>query len=160
MNALKMNDNDGEEIINLLKAIHNGIKKHGIKKIVKSLNCLDIGYSDGINYESLNYITSTVCKTLKVEPYLLYGFESRGNVTIARKLCLLLFRKHLSLSAVESALHFNRSRQIAHNAENEFGSMSEKNKQHKIFLEIYKDLDEKISEFMLKIPKNKEDGNQ
>ncbi len=160
MTALKIDDNDGEEIVNLLKAIHNGIKKHGLKKIVKSLNCLDIGYSDDMNFEALNYITSIVCKSLKVEHYLLYGFAKRGSVATARKLCMLLFRKHLSMSAADAGLHFNRSRQIAHIAENELNNMSEKNVQHKDFLELYDKLDAKISEFMKKNLKKQDDGNE
>ncbi len=160
MNVLQNDENSGEEIVNLLKAIHNGIKKHGLKKIVKSLNCLDIGYSNEMNYEALNYITSTVCKTLKVEPYLLYGATARGNVTTARKLCMLLFRKHLSVSAVEAALHFNRSRQIAHIAENELKNMTDKNPQHKSFMEMYNKLDVKISDWMLKNVNQQKYGNE
>lgn len=155
-----MDENDGAEIENLLKAIHNGIKKHGLKKIIKSLNCLDIGYSNGMNYEAINYITSLVCKPLKVEAYLLHGTASRGNVTTARKICMLLFRKHLGISAVEAALHFNRTRQIAHIAETEFGNMNEKNVQDRKFLELYNKLDGKIAEWMLKNTKTKEDGNK
>ncbi len=157
MNVLKKEDNDGEEIVNLLKAIHNGIKKHGIKKIVKSLNCLDIGYTSGMNYEAINYITSTVCKELDVETYSLYGFNSRGDVTTARKFCILLFRKHLSISAADAASHFHRSRQIAHLAETEFSNINEKNTQQKKILEQYNKLDEIISEFLSNNFKKQED---
>ncbi len=155
-----MQENDGEEIINLLKAIHIGIRKHGLRKIVKSLSCLDIGQVNENNLEALNYIKTIVCKALKVEPYLLYGFDARGNVTTARKICMLLFRKHLSISAAEAAQHFNRSRQIAHNAENELDAMSDKNPQDRGFMQLYNTLDVKISEWMIKTLKQQQDGEQ
>ncbi len=160
MNVLENDGNDGEEIVNLLKAIHGGIKKHGLKKIIKSLNCLDIGYSSDMNYEALHFITMTVTSSLKTEPYLLYGFNSRGDVTIARKLCILLFRKHLFLTAAEAAMHFNRTRQIAHLAELELTQVNIKNKQQKDFIELYNKLDEKVADFMVKNLKKQNNGKQ
>ena len=98
-----------------------------------------------------------VCAKIGVPKDELFGFSSRGEITIARKLCIILIRKHISnISDAEVGSHYNRSRQDVHNTEKEFKSLvaGKKNKFHIDLLQMYEELDSSVDNFVKKIKKN------
>lgn len=142
-----MDEIENKTIIDLLKAIDKGIKKHGIRKIVKTLRQIDTQTNNENYAEIIDFIVTIVCESIDVEKPQLYGFDARGNVTIARKLCILLFRKHLKFNDYDTAAHFNRNRQVTHITEIEFKNIDINNKFEKEYFKMYTYLDSETEKF-------------
>ena len=153
-----MNLKDEKDFYELVRSLSRGLKKHGLKKVINALKQINLGDENEINYTKIDFIEKAVCSKLGVPRDELFSFASRGEITIARKFCILLIRKYIpDISDDELGGHYNRSRQVVHNSEKEFRTLKtgKKNKFHLDFLEIYNDLDTKVSEYVktLKISK-------
>lgn len=146
-----MKNDENRQMVDLLKNLYKAIREHGIKKIVKSLRDIDIEFNNEHHSQIIEYIVSSACEMLDVKKDKLFDFKTRGDVTVARKICILLFRKHLNLSDVDASAYFNRSRQVTHNTEMEFAAMDIQNKFDKDFLTLYNALDKMVSEYTSKL---------
>jgi len=148
-----MNQKDEKELYELIRNLSRGIRKHGIKKVIKSLKQINISNSEDEddNISLIDYVEKLVCTKLGVPLDELFDFTTRGEITIARKFCILLIRKHIpNISDELVANHYNRSRQVVHNTEKEF-RLLKTGKQNKFqidFLSIYNDLDNEIEELL------------
>ena len=142
---------ESRQIIDLIRNLEKGIRRHGIKKIVRALRQVEIEGKGVFHSEIVEYIVAETCSLMGVVREKLYDFKTRGDTTVARKICILLLRKHLDLSDVETAGHFNRSRQITHNTEVEFSKLDAKNKFDKQFLDTYNEVDAKVKIFLEKL---------
>ena len=143
--------NDEQEFYELIRNISKGVKKHGVRKIIKTLKQLNLNNEDEVNYSIIDFVEKSVCSTIGVPIEELFSFNSRGEITIARKFCILLIRKYIpNISDEELGAHYNRSRQVVHIAEKEFrtASISNKNKLYKSFISLYADIDKQVSEFI------------
>jgi len=153
-----MTPNDEKEFYDLIRNLSKGIKKHGIAKVINALKQININTEGEISFTIIEFIEKSVCSKIGVPKDELFGFASRGEITIARKFCILLIRKHVpTLSDGEVGNHYNRTRQITHNTEKEYRKILE-GKQVKFeldFLAIYNDLDKDVEKFILtlKLPK-------
>lgn len=110
------------------------------------------------NFALIDFIEKTVCERLGVPMEELFNFTSRGEITIARKFCILLIRNHIEdISDDEVANHYNRSRQVVHNTEKEFRHLKDgkKNQFHIDFLSIYEELDVTTKNFIKTLKKTK-----
>jgi hypothetical protein len=152
-----MNPQDERELYELIQNLSKGIKKHGIRKVIKSLKQINLMDETDVNYVLIDHIEHSVCTKIGVPRDELYGFASRGEITIARKFCILLIRKFSPYISDEIlANHYNRSRQVVHNTEKEF-RLLKSGKQNKFqidFLQIYKDLEVEIEKFVNQSKKN------
>jgi chromosomal replication initiation ATPase DnaA len=146
-----MNQRDEKELYDLIKNLSRGIKKHGIRKVIKSLKQINITDETDVNYVLIDHIEHSVCTKIGVPRDELYGFASRGEITIARKFCILLIRKFSPYISDENlGNHYNRSRQVVHNTEKEF-RLLRSGKQNKFeidFLKIYNELEKEIQDFV------------
>lgn len=155
-----MNPQDERELYELIRNLSRGIKKHGIRKVIKSLKKINFiaDEQDNINYTLIDTIESSVCNKIGVPRDELYGFASRGEITIARKFCILLIRKFIpNISDETVANQYNRSRQVVHNTEKEFRLLKsgKMNKFHIDFISIYSELEIEIQQFIISSKKNK-----
>jgi hypothetical protein len=151
-----MNPKDEKELYELIRNLSRGIKKHGIRRVIKSLKQINISDDDEVNYILIDTIEDSVCSKIGVPRDELYGFASRGEITIARKFCIILVRKFVAdVSDEMLANHYNRSRQVVHNTEKEFRLLKsgKQNKFHIDFLSIYYQLEKEIEEFIKKFKK-------
>ena len=151
-----MNPKDEKELYELIRNLSRGIKKHGIRRVIKSLKQINISDDDEVNYILIDTIEDSVCSKIGVPRDELYGFASRGEITIARKFCIILVRKFVANVSDEMlANHYNRSRQVVHNTEKEFRLLKsgKQNKFHIDFLSIYYQLEKEIEEFIKKFKK-------
>lgn len=152
-----MNPQDEKELYDLIKNLSRGIKKHGIRKVIKSLKQINLSDENDVNYILINHIEQSVCDKIGVPRDELYSFESRGEITIARKFCILLIRKFSpNISDEILGNQYNRSRQVVHNTEKEF-RLLKSGKQNKFqidFLKIYSDLEIDIEKFLNASKKN------
>jgi hypothetical protein len=144
-----MDNNDSRELYDLIRNLSKGLRKHGVKKVIRALKEINIVSESERNYAIIDYVENLVCKKLGVPTEELFNFTTRGEITIARKLCILLVRRNIDkISDDELANHYNRSRQVVHNTEKEFKGLldGKKNRFHIDFLSIYKELEKETKE--------------
>ena len=148
----KNENKEHKELYDLIRNLGKGIRKHGLKKVVRALKEINIVSESEKKIAIIDFIEKIVCDRLGVPSVELFNFNSRGEITIARKLCILLIRKYISISDDELANHYNRTRQIVHNAEKEFRLLKQGkiNQFHIDFKAIYDELNNKTKEFVEK----------
>lgn len=152
-----MNKNQDKELYDLIRQLSKGLRKHGVKKVVKALKEINIVSESEKKFALIDFIEKLVCDRLGVPMDELFNFTTRGEITIARKFCILLIRNHIEdMSDDELGSHYNRSRQVVHNTEKEYRLLKEgkKNQFHIDFLSIYSELDSETKNF-IKTLKNK-----
>ena len=146
-----MNPNDEKEFSELIRNLGRGLKKHGIKKVINALKRINLDDENEVQFSIIDFTEKSVCSKIGVPRDELFGFASRGEITIARKLCILLIRKFMpEISDDELGRHYNRTRQVIHNAEKEFRILKsgKQNKFHLDLISIYNDLEKEIGEFI------------
>jgi len=146
-----MDKNDNRELHDLIRQLSKGLRKHGVKKVVRALKEINIVSENEKKFAIIDFIEKLVCDKLGVPIDELFAFASRGEITIARKLCILLIRNHIEdMSDDELGNHYNRSRQVIHNTEKEFRGLKKgkKNQFHIDVLSIYNDLDTETKSFI------------
>lgn len=147
-----------DDFYELLRSMSRGIKKHGITKVIRALKQINLDNENEYNFAVIEFVEKSVCSKIGVPRDELFGFATRGEITIARKFCILLVRSVLDISDDELGGHYNRSRQVIHNTEREFRLLTtgKKNKFHVDFLDIYNELEKEIQAFVVTLNKNKE----
>lgn len=146
-----MSSNEQKELYELISNLSKGVRRHGLKKVIRAIKQINIEDDSDIKFAVIEFIENAVCNKLGVPKDEIFAFNSRGEITIARKLCILLIRKHISdIGDEELGSHFNRSRQVIHNTEKEFRLLKngKQNKFHIDFLAIYNDLDIETENFI------------
>ena len=146
-----MNAKDEKELYELIRNLSRGIKKHGIRKIIKTLKQISLTDEDEVNYGIIDFIEKRVCSKIGVPREELFDFATRGEITVARKFCILLIRKFIDdVSDEFVANHYNRSRQVVHLTEKEFRNLhsGKKNKFELDFLALYSELEVQVSDYV------------
>lgn len=141
------------ELYELIRNLTKGLRKHGVKKVISVLKEINIVSENDKSFALIDFIENAVCEKLGVPMEELFNSTLRGEITIARKLCIVLIRDNIkNISNENLANHYNRSRQVVHTAEKEFELMKiEKNKNiqfHDDLLDIYNELDIEIKKFI------------
>ena len=148
------------EMANFITLLGRGIKKHGMKKIIKALKDFDLT-EENINYYTIiDFVEESICNRMNVVRDELYNKKTRGDVTIARKLCIILLIKHLSMSDEEIGNHYKRTRQIIHITINEFKALDKNNKVDANFINLYNEFDTKIQDFITEIKSKTQTDNE
>lgn len=142
------NKKEGNNFLELVRALHKGIKKHGVKKIYRALKDVDMESDGSDRRKILNFIIESVAKKLGKEKALVLEKGNSKDYAQAKRLCILFFRKYLDLSPSETSEYFGRSRQIIYNIENEFKALNPEFKQDASFLKLYNEIDLKISNYV------------
>jgi len=150
--------NEEKELYELIRNLTKGLKRHGIRKVTKALKQINLDNEDEVNFSIIDFIENAVCTKLGVPKDEIFGFKSRGEITIARKFCILLVRRFISnISDEELGNHYNRSRQVVHTTEKELRLLKsgKKNKFHIDFISIYDDLEIQTEKFINVLKKGK-----
>lgn len=153
------NLNENRELYDLIRQISKGLRKHGIKKVIRALKEINVVSDSDIKWSTIDYIERIVCEKLGVPMDELFNFESRGEITIARKFCILLIRNHVpDISDDDVGNHYNRSRQVVHNTEKEYRAFKngKKTQFHNDFLSIYNELDMETKNFIKNLNNKKQ----
>lgn len=148
---MEINLRENIDIINLIKALSKGIKKHGVQKIIKSLQKIELIHINQNHLDIIDFIETSICERYKILRTTLYNINTRGDITIARELCVLFLRKHLKLSDEEIGSHYNRTRQTLHNAKNKFDKLNAKSKADAKFINVFNEFDTKIQDYITEI---------
>ncbi len=148
---MKVDLKENIDIINLIKVLGRGIKKHGVQKIIRSLQKIELIHININHLDVIDFIETSICERYKILRTTLYQINTRGDITIARELCVLFLRKHLKMSDEEIGSHYNRTRQTLHNAKNKFDRLNVKSKADAKFINIYNEFDTKIQDYITEI---------
>ena len=146
-----MDINDSRELYELIRNLSRGLKKHGVKKVIRALKSINIDNEDELIFSVIDFIEKSVCASIGVPRDELFSFTTRGEITIARKFCVILISKFVStISDEEIGSHYNRSRQVVFNTKKEFRLLknAKQNKFHLDFLAIYNVLDKEVESFV------------
>jgi len=151
---------DNKEIVDLIKFLGRGIKKHGLKVIIKTLQKVDLVNANTSHLDIIDFIETSICSKYNVLRAGLYKDNTRGDTTIARKLCVLFLRKHLHMSDEEIGRHYNRTRQTLYQIKSDFNKLDAKNKVDIVFINTYNEFDAKIQEYISEIKSETQTNNQ
>jgi len=124
------------------------LKKHGVTKVMESLLSLEYQEDDTYFNRVLDYIFDSVCDEFCVVKKDLIGKESRGIVSVSRKIAVILTIENLGVSDDKVAFHFKRVRQSIYFIRREFEKLDRDNKIDKQFFEKYDKLNKKIVKFI------------
>lgn len=142
------------DVADFLNVSQSAIKKHGYTKVVAALNNLDVQTEiQTLNKENLvNFICDCIIEEFKSDRVVrkdLFNRTKRGDVTLARKMAIVLIKQFLSeLNDTQIGNYFQRSRQVIFNTMEEFKEMNPKNRQHAIFLKKHSIISGKIESFI------------
>ena len=158
----KMRLDENREIIEFFKIIYRGIRKHGLRRIVKTLDSIDIEKSNPHFNEVVDYIIDIVTLEFECDMEDLFSFHKRGNITIARKIAVILMKTHLTISDEQTGKYFNRVRQVVHNIMKEYYALDRTSKIDNNFLEIHDKLDIQVCNYIekLKLENNEKEKSE
>ena len=150
----EQNKNEVHEIESFFIVLQKGVNKHGHKMLVRQIQAIDIQKNNMFFYEIFHHIINMTCLEYNIEPLDLYEKRKRGDVTIARKVAILVAKKHLKISDEQLSIQFDRSRQVVYNIFKEFMDMKNISKDEKIFLEKFSNVDKKIVDYIKQLKGN------
>lgn len=142
------------DVADFLNISQYAIKKHGLNKVVAVLNNLDVQTEiQSMNKEKLaDFICNCIIEEFKSDRVVkkdLFNKNKRGDVTLARKMAIVLIKQFLSeLSDKQIGNFFGRSRQVIFNTMEEFMEMNPKNRQHALFLQKHSVICRKVESFI------------
>lgn len=143
-------------ISKFLKVMSKGIDKHGMKKITSILVNMDIN-SEFENKGTTDLVTFicdevVICFNKKREDKIitkdLFKKEKRGDITLARKMAIILLSQYVGITPTKLGDFFGRSRQVIHTAIEEFKELNPKHKQDLDFLNKHDEISRKVSKYM------------
>jgi chromosomal replication initiation ATPase DnaA len=145
----KQDENEVHELESFIIILQKGVNKHGHKTLIRQIQAIDIQKNNMFFYEIFHHIINLTCLEYGIEPLDLYEKRKRGDVTIARKVAILVAKKHLKISDEQLSIQFDRSRQVVYNVFKEFIEMKENLiEDEKIFLKKYSNVDKKVNEYI------------
>ncbi len=142
---------DNKELYALIRQLYKTLKKHGVKKVINAIKKINYTEHEVEKWNLIDFIEDCVCNHIGVPKSELYIFKTRGEVTIARNISVVLIRKYVpKISDENLASRYNRSRQIVHNAQKDFRKLKlgKLNKFEMDVLKIYQEVEEKIKDFI------------
>ena len=139
-------ENEAKQLAEFFQIMNKGIRKHGIKKIMEKLRYMNIGDSNE-NFELIrDFIIDSVCEELGVPKKDLFNYQKRGNVTVARKISIVLLKQRLDMSDSDLGRFFGgRCRQVAYGVMKQYNALKKDNKVDVTnFFQYYEPINEKI----------------
>ena len=150
---------ENRQIIEFFKIIYRGIRKHGLRRIVKSLDSIEIEQNNLYFNEIVDYIIEIVTIEFKCKKEDLFNFDKRGNITVARKISVILIKTHLDISDEQLGKYFNRVRQVVYNTLKEFKNLDRESKLDDEFFELHDKLNIEVCNYIEKL-KLENNGNE
>jgi chromosomal replication initiation ATPase DnaA len=139
-----MND---KVLSDFFREVYKGITKFGALNVLRKLQQLEVETYSEKEKELMDFIILKVINSYQITRIDLMKSPKRGDITDARKMCFVLFKRHLKLSDYQIARYFDRVRQVVHRAMNEYETMSANIAHEKRFLEILAVIDDDCCNF-------------
>lgn len=143
----------------ILKVFAESINRFGAEEIMDNLRI-------GKKFEKVallirNYIIDHTCETLWVERESVIGRKERGLTTTARKIAVVLIKKHIEISPTEIGQIFDgRSRVIIHKILSEYKTLSRANKiDTENFFKFYDPIQKDVISYINKLIIENKNGN-
>ena len=155
-------DQEQHFISKFLKVMSKVIDKHGMKKITAVLVNMDIhtefenkGTSDLVNFISNEVVVNyNKNREDKISVKDLFKKEKRGDITLARKMVMILLKQFVDITPTKLGDYLGRSRQVIHLTMDEFKCLDPKIKQDCDFLDRHDAISKRVISY---IEKNKVD---
>lgn len=143
-----ISDIDNLQIEQFFKIAYRIFKKHGFRKIMNIFRQVEIEDKNLYFPEIYNFIIETVSESFGIEKKYIFNFEKRGEITIARKIAILMIKKYLTITDLELSAKFGRCEMVVYKIRKEFEQLDPQNKQDREnFLDKYDEIDEIISQY-------------
>lgn len=140
------------EEIGIIEKLLQTMKKVGKKKVINALSEL---YDTKItNYDDsiISFIKEKVCESYKIDPSGLNKSYLVDDFYISRNMIIVLIKKHLNINHVTvSKIFGKKGHTLVSNALSDFKNKNERIKEHRIYLEIYNQINLEVEEFKKKI---------
>lgn len=146
--------NEGKELTNIVQTIYRGTKKFGfsaIKKKIKQLY-IDDNYSEREN-EIIGIIEDLSCREYRISRQELREKKSYGEATNARKICFVLFKKHLKFNRTKIAKHFKRHPQYVDTVFREIKNLNVDIRPDRELLQDYNKIDKLVDNYINNVVK-------
>ena len=145
-----MSSKESRQMMDFFVIVAKGMRKHGVGKMLKTIQAIDLQANNMFYEDILNYIFKTVGEEYNVtkDEIIGRGKGSRGSSAEARKLVIILAKEHLDISDEYLSNQFERVRQVVYNARKEYENYNRENKQDKAFFEIYDNINNKIVNYI------------
>jgi len=135
-------EDNQQSIAKFLKIMSKGIDKHGVKKITSILSSMDVSseFENNGTSDLVDFICSEVISNYnnnrenKISTAELFKKEKRGDVTLARKMLMILLSQFVGMTPTRLGEFLGRSRQVVHTTMCEFKDLDPKHKQDLDFL--------------------------
>ena len=127
------------------------LRKHGVKKVSKAIQSIDYQENSPFSEEILEYIFEVVCEEFCIEKQDLIDKKTRGVVTVARKILVVIAKDHLDITDEYLGFKLSRLRQSIHAIVKDVSRLDRENKYDKRFFERYDSLDEKVVKYIEEI---------
>lgn len=153
-----------DDIAYLHQLLFKGIRNLGIKSLTEHLKSLVTGstYTPEQYDHLVEYILTQVVdewKAHKVTKRDLFEISKRGEVTMARKMAVILIHQNIKISDAQLAEFFGRkSRQVVYNIIREFEGMTENPKIYGKFLAKHHSISHKIKQYVSSIKQENANG--
>ncbi len=152
--ATQQKDSKTNVILDFFRIVERSVHNHSVEKVVTTLRKLDIQSAlENKNHEILvEYIIEAVLQEFasdEVKRKQLFEKTERGEVTVARKLCMILMKEFTKMSNAKIGMYFGgRSRQIVFNVAKEYEEKDHMHRSDLSFLNRYTRLSKKVEYFM------------
>ena len=120
-----------KHISEFFKVLGKSISKHTPSKILSILKNLDVQteFNNNKQDELVNYICECVANDYNVKVENLFNKKKRGDVTLARKMCIVVMKEFITdIGDTALADFFGRSRQVIFNSLDEHKKLDKDNR--------------------------------
>ena len=131
-----MPSKENQELEQFLVIVQKGVRKHGIRKIVRVIRTLDLDSNSLYIDDILEYVIKVVCEEFCIEKDEIYS-KKRGIVTIARKIIIVVIHKHLKISDAELGMRLDRDRTLVYKTRKEVDDYDRENPLDAPFFQRY-----------------------
>jgi len=138
------------ELAQFFRTVHKGIRIHGIKKIIKVIKSIDLQENNLFFSDILDFIFKSVAEEYNVSVSAIKGKDTRGDVTVARKMAIILIKENVDVSDEFLAYELDRVRQVVHHVLKEYKGYTRKLRYNKNENDV-KDFFAKYDKLTLKI---------
>lgn len=147
------------KINRMLSLMSKALRKVGhteLEKVLKGV-VVDREFTSTKYDVAIDYILESVVQEWSdsnIKKADLYEYKKRGEVTVARKMAIILIKQHLQIPDHKISIHFgNRCRQVVYNVLKEYKNLSQKNRFDISFIEKHKKIETKILPFIASFKK-------
>lgn len=131
---------ENQEAVSLFATIYDSVRTHGLAKVIKTLEDLNMR-GDDLREEMIDLIIFKTCDAYQTTKKEVMESHKRGKIIMAKETIFILFKTHLDLTNVEIANHFKRDEKVVRMALQKFEALNKEIKSDAEFSEKFEELD-------------------